>query len=144
LLALQCVKGCLFIWAEVRRHGAETPAAGHDEQHDQTNDQQPRRRKPQQQRMALDARPQQDELAVTIDQELPHLFVGIAGSQPLAHQDADILGEVRIAVIDRFVLADEAPQFGGDIAGALFQPRIGQHFIRVNRQGHRRNRQQQA
>ena len=55
--------------------------------------------------------------------------------QPLAHQHAQILGERRIGIVDRLVLADHAAQLLGERAGARLERRVFQDFVGLDREG---------
>ena len=60
----------------------------------------------------------------------------------IANNDAQILGERRLRVIDRLILADEATQLGGKRPRARFQRGIGEDFVGLDRTGCRRRGQQ--
>ncbi len=78
---------------------------------------------------ALSVGPQQHELAVAILDEAHHLGVAVAGLQPLAHEQAQVARQRRVAVVDRLVLADEAAQARGDGARARLELRVGQDLV---------------
>ena len=61
---------------------------------------------------------EQHELAVARDQKIEHLPVAVAGVQPLAHQQAQVVRERRVGIVDRLVLADHAAQFAATDARA--------------------------
>ena len=79
----------------------QQPAAG-QQHHGRTEPQQPGGR--------LHRRLEQDEVAVALGDVGEHLRVAVAGDQPVAHQPAQVAGEVGIGIVDRLVLADEAAQ----------------------------------
>ena len=56
-------------------------------------------------------------------------MVAVALLQPLAHDQAQVLGERRVGIVDRLVLADEAAQLRRDLPGAMLQGRILQHLV---------------
>ena len=62
-----------------------------------------------------------------------HLLVAVAGLDPFAHQDAQVVGQRRLGIVDRFVLAHHAAQFLGQRAGARFQRRVRQHLVGLDR-----------
>ena len=68
-----------------------------------------RRREPQDPGVPVEARQQQHEFAIAVDEVLPHLVVGVALRQPLAHQQPQIAGEIGIGIVDVLVLADKTP-----------------------------------
>ena len=90
------------------------------------------------------------KIAVTRDDVVEHLAVAIAGRQQLAHQHAQIVGEIGVQLLDRLVLAYEAAQFPADRFGARLEHRIGEPLGGLERPGCRhpehdqqRRRQQQ-
>ena len=83
---------------------------------------------------AIERRPQQHELAVAVLDELRHLAVAVARLQALAHEQAQIARERRVAVVDRLVLADEAAQAGRDVPRARFERRIGEDLVGLHRE----------
>ena len=97
--------------------------------------QQDRRRSPQEKGLRFHRRAQEHEIAVAIDDELDDLLVAVAGPQALADEDAQIMGEVGIGFIDRFVLADDAAKSAADLAGARLEDGIGQHLLRLDSGG---------
>ena len=96
---------------------------------------------PQENRVGGERRPQQHELAIAADDEVMHARIGIASHEALAHEEPQVAGKRRVAIIDRLVLADEATQAGGDVACALLEPLVGQHFVGLHRKGTRRETQ---
>jgi hypothetical protein len=88
---------------------------------------------------------QQHVLAIAIDEELHDLVVRVACHQPLAHDQPDFAGKVGIAVVDGFVLADEAAELTRDVARPCLERRVGQHLIRVDRnsRGHEEQHHQE-
>ena len=82
---------------------------------------------------------EQHELAIARDDEVHDLLIAVAGFQPLAHQQPQILGQGRVGIVDRLVLADEAAQAFGDGPGARLQRGIRQHLVGLHRmRGHQR------
>ena len=51
---------------------------------------------PEQDRRELQARLQQDELAIAGDEKIEDLLVGVTGNQPLAHEQPKILGKIGV------------------------------------------------
>ncbi len=80
---------------------------------------------------------EQDEIPVTSGQEVENLLVAVARRQALAHENAEVAGKRCIRIVDRLVLAHHAAQFAREIARARLEPLIGQHFIRLHRNGRR-------
>ena len=76
---------------------------------------------------------QQDELPVAIDKKALHLLIAVAGLQAVSHEDADVAGQFGVAVVDRLVLADEAPQSLGNRARARLELRVLQDLVRLDR-----------
>ena len=91
-----------------------------------------------QQGVGREARLQQHELAVAGDDEILDLLVAVAGLQPLAHQQAEILGERRVGIVDRLVLADETAQAFGDVPGPRLERRVWQHLVGLDGLGRKR------
>ena len=81
---------------------------------------------------------QEHELAIAVDKILTHLVVAVASRQPLAHDDANLMGEVGVRSVDILVLADEAAQPLGNRTGPRFERGIGQHLVRIDRKGRQR------
>ena len=79
--------------------------------------------------LPLQPRLEQDEFAIAGDEKIDHLRIAVAGFDPLPHQNAQIVGERRLRLVDQFVLTDQAAQFLGDRAGARFEFRVRQHFV---------------
>jgi hypothetical protein len=102
--------------------------SGGAEEHNAGAGQQQQRRQPQQQRLQLERRPQEHELAVAGLDEGQHLAVAVAGGEALAHDDAQVVGQGRAGVVDRLILADDAAQFLGELAGARFERGVVQHL----------------
>lgn len=84
---------------------------------------------PERQRMPAKPWPQQDELAVAVDDVAHNLAVAAPGLYLLAHDKAEIAGKRRIRIVDRLVLADQAAQFRGQRAGPRLLRRIGKPLI---------------
>ena len=61
-----------------------------------------------------------------------------AATTLLAHNDAQVAGEVSIGIIDRLILTDQTADIFGDHPRALFQRRIGQDLIGLHSQARRR------
>ena len=95
------------------------------------------RGQPQQQRVPAQARAQEDELAVAGFDEGEHGGVAVAGGEALAHEEAQVAGELGVAVVDRLVLADEAAQLLGDVAGAGLERGVLQHLAGLDGVGGR-------
>ena len=74
---------------------------------------------PEDRRAGVEARLQEHELAVAVDEVVLDGRVAVAGLQALAHEHAQILGEGSVGIVDRLVLADHAAKLGATvIAGA--------------------------
>ena len=86
------------------RHDRVPDAGAADEQRERPEPQEPRR--------PLDRRPVEDEVAVARDQEGADLVVRLARDRERAHFAAQVLGERRVRVGERLVLAHEAAQVG--------------------------------
>ena len=68
-------------------------------------------------------------------------LLALAALQHLAHLFAQVDGEVRMRIVDRLVLADEATQFGRDLEHARFEHRVGRGrrgLLRSGRAGQQR------
>src|SRR5579864_9216605 len=95
----------LFLIRAQRRHrlrgGASSPDRSNDR--DGAGQQCGRRRKPQHRGLPLEARLEQNELAIARDQEIYHLWIAVAGGEPLAYQDAQVARERRFRIVDRLV-----------------------------------------
>ena len=74
-------------------------------------------------------RAQQHELAIARDDEIEHGVVAVTGHETLAHDEAQVLGERRVGIVDRLVLADEAAQLGRQAAGARLERGVLQHLV---------------
>ena len=81
----------------------------------------------------LDRRLEQHEIAVARGQEVDDLLVAVARDQPLAHQPAQVVGEVGVGIVDRLVLADQAAELLRERPRALLERRVGQHLVRAGR-----------
>ena len=86
-----------------------------------------------QRRARVEGRLQQHELAIALHQEAPHLRVRAAGGHLLADDPAQVRGQLRLAVVDALVLADQAPHLPEQVPGAGLLHRIGQPVRRVPR-----------
>ena len=93
------------------------------------------RSQPQHQRRALEWRLQQHEIAVARDYEINHRRVAVAGDQPFADDDAEVLGQIGVGIVDGLVLAHQAAEPLGYFAGAHFKHRVGQYLFRVDGPG---------
>jgi hypothetical protein len=82
--------------------------------------------------MRAEHRAQEDELAVALHDVVAHLGIVVAGIDALAHEDAQVLGERRVGIVDRLVLADEAAQIGRYGPRPLLQHRIAQDLVRLD------------
>ena len=87
--------------------------------------------------MPSKARAEQDELAVAGLHEGENGGVAVAGGEALAHEDAQVTGELGVAVVDRLVLADETAQLLGDVAGTGFKRGVFQHLAGLDGAGGR-------
>ena len=76
----------------------------------------------------MQARAQEHELAVAGLDEGEHGGVAVAGGEALAHEDAQVAGELGVGVVDRLVLADEAAQLLGDLARAGLERGVLEHL----------------
>ena len=85
--------------------------------------------------MQSEARLEQHEFAITRDQEVDHLVIAVALLQALAHQNAQILRQRRVGIIDRLVLTDHAAQFFRQRARARLEHRVVQNFVRLHGPG---------
>lgn len=62
--------------------------------------------------------------------ELDDLLVALTKEQPLSNQPSQILGELRVTVINGLVLAYETAELSADNASTLFHHGIAQQLIR--------------
>src|SRR3546814_12709555 len=58
-------------------------------------------------------------------------------------QHAQLVGDLGVGGIDRLVLADDAADLGGEVAGALLQHRIVEHLAWLDSECRRSQQQQQ-
>src|SRR3546814_1203765 len=93
---------------------------------------------PEQERVRLERRAQQDVVPVARGHEGDDLLVVVAGQEPFADQDPQIMGQRRVRLVDSLVLADEASETLRDLPRPGFECRIGETFGRVD--GARRER----
>ena len=84
---------------------------------------------PERERLTLEPRLQQHELAVARDQEIDHLWIAVAGRDALAHQQPKIARQWRLGIVDRLVLTDHAAQFPRQLPRARFLGGIGHHLV---------------
>jgi hypothetical protein len=68
---------------------------------------------------------QENELAITFDQEGLDSLTAIAGGDALTHEVAQILRKRRVGFVDRLILANHAAQFAEKITCAGFLRGIG-------------------
>ena len=108
-----------------------------------TEQQQQRGPAPEQQGLRLEGRIEENEIAVAGNQIGLHLIVAVAGREPLAHDHAQIMGEIGVGFVDRLVLADEAAQLPADGPRAGLQRRILQHLRRLDGEGGGRQNERQ-
>ena len=87
--------------------------------------------------MERQARALEGELAVAGLDEGQHGGVGVAGGEALAHKQAQVAGELGVAVVDRLVLADEAAQLLGEVSGAGLERGVLQHLAGLDGVGGR-------
>src|SRR5262249_19264546 len=90
---------------------------------------------PKQQRAPFEGRPQQDEIAIAADQKFFDRGVVVAGRKPFPDEQAEILGERRIAIVDRLVLADHAAQLLRESPRPGLQRWILEHLVGLHRKG---------
>src|SRR5437868_2684274 len=93
---------------------------------------------PQHDRLHFKPRLEEYELTVAADDEAHDLIVGIAGSEPLADEEAEVAGERRSRIIDRLVLADKAAQARRQCPRACLKRRVLEYLVGFN--GYRRCR----
>ena len=138
------LQSCLFLGAERRRgRGGGAGVPPHEGEGKPAADQQQHRAGQPQHGIAQgEGRTEEHEFAITGDDELEDLAVAVAGLETLAHQQAQVAGDVGVRIVDRFPLADHAAQVLRQGPGARLQGRVGQDLVGLDRPG--RPRQQQG
>ena len=122
-----------FVNRKRRRLAGQRGAAIVDYRHSHAAEQQNQRSKPQQIRLRIEGRLQQDIIPVAGHDVPFDLCVGVSGQHTLTHQEPQIMRQIRIGIVDGLVLANEAAQFLPDGTCARFELGIGQHLVRPDR-----------
>src|SRR6516165_3910904 len=142
LLRLEALELGPLLRRERRICGRDAPPPRRNADQPGSNGEDQERPEPKQQGLAVEARLQQNELAVTVDQEIAYLRIAAPGRELLADKDAQVMGELGVGFIDRFVLADEAAELAGEQPRARLELWIAEHLTGLD--GERRARQRKA